>query len=73
MTGSDGLPSMSIVEVLARWPQTAGVFRHYNLACVGCAVASFCLVADAASVYGLPLAALVADLLVAIERLESPG
>lgn len=47
------LGNMLITEVLERWPATADVFHDHTMACVGCAVASFYTINDAALVYGL--------------------
>jgi len=49
----EALGNMLITEVLERWPQTADVFHDHTMACVGCAVASFYTINDAALVYGL--------------------
>lgn len=44
----------TIEEVLRRWPSTAGALRCAGLGdCVGCAMASFETVAEAARTYGL--------------------
>jgi len=53
---------LTIAELLKRWPETAPVFQRYGMACVGCALDSFCSVADAAETYGLPLAQFLAEL-----------
>jgi hybrid cluster-associated redox disulfide protein len=56
-----------IAEVQDRWPQTITVFRDFAAACVGCDLAAFCTVADAAREYQIPLAELLADLRTSIE------
>jgi hybrid cluster-associated redox disulfide protein len=56
------LADMTIAELLSRWPETAPVFHRYGMACVGCALESFCSVADAAQTYGLPLEQFLAEL-----------
>ena len=61
---------MSVQTILERWPQTAKIFNHYSSACIGCAIAPFCTIADAARLYGLSLEAFVADLEKAIEGQE---
>jgi hybrid cluster-associated redox disulfide protein len=53
---------MTVEEVLARWPGLARVFVRRRMGCVGCAMARFDRLADAARVYGVPPAALVAAL-----------
>jgi hybrid cluster-associated redox disulfide protein len=47
------LGQMIITDVLERWPKTADVFHNHGMACVGCAVAPFYTLNDAALVYGL--------------------
>jgi hybrid cluster-associated redox disulfide protein len=54
--------SMTVEEVLERWPQAAPVFNHYKSACVGCALSPFCTLEDVAGTYHLDLAGLMADL-----------
>lgn len=49
----DQLGLMLITSVLERWPKTADVFHEHAMACVGCAVASFYTINDAALVYGI--------------------
>lgn len=44
----------TVDNLLNRWPETADVFHQYGMACVGCAVAPFYSVGDAAEIYSLP-------------------
>lgn len=60
------LGEMKITDVLERWPATADVFHTHAMACVGCAVAPFFSIADAAAVYGLPPVQFIDELLAAI-------
>lgn len=53
---------LTIAEVQEKWPQTVTVFRDLAAACVGCDLASFCTVADAAREYQIPLADLLTNL-----------
>lgn len=62
----DALAAMNIEDALTRWPQTAVIFQQHNMACVGCAVANFYTIADAANVYGLPQAQFLAELMAAM-------
>ncbi len=48
----ESLGGMIITDVLERWPKTADVFHNHAMACVGCAVAPFYTISDAALVYG---------------------
>jgi hybrid cluster-associated redox disulfide protein len=65
--------SLTVEEVLERWPQVAPVFNHYRSACVGCALSPFCTLADVAGTYHLDLTGLLADLDAAIRSSESPA
>jgi hybrid cluster-associated redox disulfide protein len=64
----EALGEMKITDVLERWPATADVFHTYTMACVGCAVAPFFSIFDAAAVYGLPPEQFVDELLAAIRN-----
>lgn len=59
----DTLGQMMITDVLERWPNTAAIFHNHAMACVGCAVASFYSISDAAVVYGLSPDRFVEELL----------
>jgi len=56
------LANLTIAELLSRWPETAPVFHRHGMACVGCALESFCSVADAAATYNVPLEQFLAEL-----------
>lgn len=62
MTQEPSLSQKTIDEVLTNWPETAVVFKRHNMACIGCDVAHFYTVADAASVYKLSVAEFVSEL-----------
>jgi len=62
---------MTVDDILRRWPQSVQVFRSYSLACLGCAVASFCNVMDVAEIYNLPKEQFLADLQKSIMQSES--
>lgn len=64
---SEELGKMMITDVLERWPKTADVFHSHTMACVGCAVAPFYSISDAALVYGLVPEQFIDELLVAIK------
>lgn len=55
MSDSVPLADMTVEDVLNRWPETAEVFGRHNMACIGCPVAPFYSIAEAAGVYSLPL------------------
>ncbi len=62
MAGPEQLETMPIDEVIRRWPETIAVFRRHQMACVGCAVAPFFTIADAARIYELPAGQFAAEL-----------
>ena len=64
------LAELMIEEVLTRWPQTADIFHRHNMACVGCPVAGFYTVADAAGVYDLTQEQFLNELMVSIGQEE---
>lgn len=64
---TETLEAMVIIDVLERWPATADVFNAHALACVGCALAPFCTVLDAATAYGIAPEEWTGELLRAIE------
>lgn len=53
MVDTIDIADLMVSEVLDRWPATAAVFHEFNMACVGCAVAPYYSVSDAAKVYGI--------------------
>ena len=62
MSGSDQIANMTVSAVLDQWPQTAEVFNQFNMACVGCPVAPYYTVTEAATVYKLSVNEFVAVL-----------
>lgn len=66
-------PDLLVEEVLALWPGTAPTFLKLKMACVGCDLAGFDTVADAAKSYGIAVEALLAELEGAIARAGVPG
>lgn len=53
---------MSVDEVSTRWPETIPVLRHLIEACVGCSLAPFCTLREAAREFDMPLADLMNSL-----------
>ena len=47
---SEDLP---VAEVLDRWSETVAVFLNQRMGCVGCSMAPFETLSEAANVYGL--------------------
>ncbi|MCA9925145.1 MAG: DUF1858 domain-containing protein [Anaerolineales bacterium] len=61
------LAKLTVEELFQRWPETAVIFQRYQMACVGCVVAPFYTVADAAQVYGLDQEKFLQELLLTIK------
>jgi hybrid cluster-associated redox disulfide protein len=55
-------PAQTIEEVLRARPAAARVFMRRKMACVGCVMAPFETLRDAARIYGIPEAELLAGL-----------
>jgi hybrid cluster-associated redox disulfide protein len=55
-------PTVTVDDLLTRYPQTARVFIGHRMHCVGCPFARFHTIADAASLYDMPLALLLSPL-----------
>ncbi len=55
-------PKLTVGEVLARWPTTASVFVLRCMACVGCTMAPFDTLGEAAVVYGIDERTLLREL-----------
>ncbi|MBE2224294.1 MAG: DUF1858 domain-containing protein [Anaerolineae bacterium] len=62
-----------IDELLTNWPETAVVFKRHNMACIGCDVAHFYTVAEAATVYKLPVDEFVSELEAVINNQKPPA
>ncbi len=58
----DLTPKLTVGEVLARWPATASVFVRRCMACVGCTMAPFDTLGEAAVVYGIEERTLLCEL-----------
>lgn len=57
-----------VSEVVRRWPQTVRVFLRRRMACVGCSVAPYVTIAEAARSYACHVDTLVAELQASIAR-----
>ncbi|MCC7163672.1 MAG: DUF1858 domain-containing protein [Anaerolineae bacterium] len=53
MADPNSLWTLSVAELLERFPQTASLFVRHRMACVGCDIAPFHTVAEAATIYCL--------------------
>lgn len=63
-------PDMNVEYVLSNWPQTVPVFMKHRMGCVGCTMASYETLSNAAEIYKLPLEGFIQDLQLAIEAEE---
>jgi len=54
MTTPPHLHHITVEDTLNRWPATARVFLAHRMACVGCTMAPFERLPEAAGHYGLP-------------------
>lgn len=61
---------MKIEEIVAKFPQTIGVFFQYGLGCVGCHAASFESLAEGALMHGIDLDAMLKDLNELVKKIE---
>lgn len=59
--------SMSIIDIVQKYPQTVEVFRKYGMGCLGCVAARFENLEQGASAHGINIEALVADLNKSVE------
>lgn len=53
MTQPPILLSWTVADTLTRCPASAAVFGRFRMACVGCVMAAFETVSEAAAVYGV--------------------
>ena len=68
----DILSKLSVGEIMNRWPSVIGVFIDLKLHCVGCPLARFQTLEDAAKDHGIPLGLLTEAIDAAIEGEDSP-
>jgi len=55
-----------VADVLERWPETIPVFLRHHMGCVGCALAPFDTVLDAATIYHIGVEIFVNELRAAV-------
>lgn len=56
------IADLSVAEIMFSWPSAIRVFLDHRMHCVGCPIAPFHTLVDAAEEHGLLLADLVADI-----------
>lgn len=62
---------MKIEEIVAKYPQTLGVFFQYGLGCVGCHAASFESLAEGAMMHGIDVDIILKDLNELVDKIEA--
>jgi hybrid cluster-associated redox disulfide protein len=60
-------PECLVADILGSHPQTIRVFLRHHMVCIGCAMANFDTLEDAARNYALPTGALIQELYREIE------
>ena len=55
-------PQTSIADLTKSWPETIPVFLHRRMICVGCYMAEFETIEDAATNYDIPVDVLLHEL-----------
>ena len=61
-TRPDLTAEWTVQELLDRWPETASVFFRRQMGCVGCVMAPFNTLSEAAAVYHVPVDELLSEL-----------
>ena len=59
---------LSVAEIMSRWPSTIRPFIDRRMHCVGCPIAPFHTLSDAAEEHSLLLVGLVADIELQVEQ-----
>jgi hybrid cluster-associated redox disulfide protein len=55
-------PDLIVADLLDSWPQAIPVFIKHKMSCVGCSMSCFETLSDAARIYGIAPAVLMAEL-----------
>lgn len=61
-------PRTSVAELLANQPQVIPIFLRHGMACVGCSMAAFETLEDAARIYGVKFEAFFKEITRAIDK-----
>ncbi len=64
---------LCVGEIMQRWPTTIGVFIDLHMHCIGCPIATFHTLADAADEHGLSLDMLLTEISAAIDEATAEG
>ena len=63
------LLSLTVAEIMDRWPESVMVFLDHNLDCVGCPIAPFETLAEVIHIYQIPEDAFLDELAAVIRRI----
>jgi len=55
-------PAATVAELIRRYPRAAAPFLRRRMACVGCAMAAFDTLGEAAAIYGIDFGAFIVEL-----------
>lgn len=69
----DVFSDLCVAEVMRRWPTTIGVFIDLHMHCIGCPIATFHTLAEAANEHALSLDMLMAEISAAIDEATTRG
>lgn len=61
----NGMIELTLAEIMSRWPATMRVFIDRNMHCIGCPIATFHTLVEAAEEHGQSLDDLLAEIDVA--------
>ena len=67
------IKTLSVAQVMNRWPETIGVFISLRMKCVGCPLARFCSLQDACKDHGIPLERAITPITASIKRRIKKG
>ena len=70
MANDLSLSELMVADILNRWPQAVPVFLKHRMSCVGCMMAPFETLADAARNYRIPYEPFVRELDHAIRKAD---
>lgn len=59
-------PDLTMAALLEQWPAAQAVLERHAMACIGCVVAPFCTVREAAGIYHLSVDEFLAELVACV-------
>ncbi len=65
------LLSLTVAEIMTRWPQSVPVFLSHKLDCVGCPMAPFETLAEVIEIYQLPEGVFLGELAAVIRPIDN--